>query len=160
MNQSVVAKVQELSDRADLIDLIHRYASCIDSRDLEGLVACFRPDAIAHYNGGETRLSGHLELQQWFQTMLAGDPAAREASMIHSFTNITIALAGDSAEVNSVGFVHVAPADNTDSITVRGLRYQDKCYRTPQGWLIGERRHHACLAFSAVGRPIAEARRG
>jgi hypothetical protein len=44
--QGGMARLQELVDRADILDCVQRYARGIDRHDVELVASCYHPDAI------------------------------------------------------------------------------------------------------------------
>ena len=60
----------------------------------------------------------------------------------HVVGSIAIDLDGDAASAQSYTVVHfVRPAPGGHEVVHRGLRYDDRLVRTPEGWRIHERIH-------------------
>ena len=115
--------------------MIGRYAQICDSRSYEGLRACFTPGARAAYSGeplepGVEHIIAHM-------APLADLPVTQ-----HVVGSIAVDLDGDRATAQSYTVVHfVRRAPGGHEVVHRGLRYDDRFVRTPDGWRIDERVH-------------------
>src|SRR5450432_1413207 len=86
-------KLQEMSDRADILDLIHRYARGIDRRDRAMVRSVFHDDAIddhaAFCGPVEEFLDWAFEvphLQTWHQHYLTNHMADLDGDQAHTET--------------------------------------------------------------------------
>src|SRR5699024_5388484 len=82
----------ELSDRWDLQDLMTRYATCIDSRDFDGLDRVFTPDACVSYAASGGPEDDYPAVRAWLAEMLPIFAATQ-----HLMGNLEVSLDGDSA---------------------------------------------------------------
>jgi 3-phenylpropionate/cinnamic acid dioxygenase small subunit len=122
-------------DRAEIADLINRYAHICDSRSFEALRDCFTPDARAEYSG--------VALEPGVEHIIAHmAPLADVIVTQHVVGSIAIELDGDGATAQSYTVVHfVRPDAGGHEVVHRGLRYDDRLVRTAAGWRIYERMH-------------------
>lgn len=119
---------RELTDRAELIDLVSRQGLWLDERRFEESASIFTPDATVSTAGGQA--SGLAAL-----TAQAERNHARFARTQHVTSNVLVDLAGDAATVRAnlvATFVH-SDTDPEPTFTV-GERYHFKAIRTPAGW--------------------------
>ncbi|WP_066967967.1 nuclear transport factor 2 family protein [Rhizorhabdus dicambivorans] len=141
----------ELADCAALTDLVHRYAATIDDRDLDGLAACFAEGAVADYDGG-TRLEGRAAIRAFM------DRAFREGigmatPSTHMMSNILISVDGDEAVIRTSAIACLT--NRPGFVTVRGLRYIDRCVKEAGRWRFAHRRHVCDWQFDAPAGTIA-----
>jgi hypothetical protein len=122
-------------DRAEIADLISRYAQICDSGSYEALRDCFTPDARAEYSG--------VALERGVEHIIAHmAPLADLPVTQHVVGSIATDLDGDRATTQSYTVVHfVRTAPGGHEVVHRGLRYDDDLVRTPAGWRIHDRRH-------------------
>jgi len=113
-------------------DLLHRYATAIDTRELELLRDVFTPDAT-----GEFRRLGSTETGVERIIEFIGNAIGGWKSTMHTITNIV----GDG-ETCSCFYVayHVSPDDGLFEV---GGAYYDKLVRTDAGLRIAERVNEA-----------------
>jgi ketosteroid isomerase-like protein len=123
------------TDRDDILDLIMRYAVAVDTRDFDGVAACFTEDATAEYSGhvldpGVKPIIDHI-------SGIASFPASQ-----HVFGSSTVDINGDSAHTVSYAVAYlVGPVDGGHEVISRGLVYTDDLIRTSDGWRIKNRVH-------------------
>src|SRR5216684_7822624 len=86
--------LQELADRAEIEDVITRYANAVDSRDFDAVASCFTTDARATYGGVE--LPPGAEAIVTFLRQLRPATLDRHVGT-HLASNILISLDGDQA---------------------------------------------------------------
>jgi ketosteroid isomerase-like protein len=127
---------EQIDDKFNVRETIERYFFAVDAKDKMSLVSCFGADAEAIYH--------------WLtpeQKTLVGGVAIGEdvyaacslfTTSTHSIANLTINMIEEAAEANTFAIAHVIRGG---SLTIRGLRYQDRLIRTPRGWRIMQRRH-------------------
>lgn len=124
-----------MDDRAEITELINRYAIATDRREFDAVGACFTEDGQATYSGvrlepGRAAIVAHLQ-------PLAGIPMSQ-----HDVGTISITIDGDTATATSYTVVHVVrPAGDGHEVVHRGLSYDDRLVRTPDGWRFAERFH-------------------
>ncbi len=124
--------LKALADRAEIQDLLLRYARAVDGRDAAAMRACFADDAQLDYG------------------YFAGDPAtvvaaivagtARYERTMHFLGSPLIELAGGAARVETYALAHLRRTEGGQAVDlVQGLRYLDDVVRTPGGWRIARR---------------------
>jgi uncharacterized protein (TIGR02246 family) len=130
--------VTATDDRAEITQLLARYAISCDRRDFDDVGRCFTEDGQATYSGkrldpGRAAIVAHLQ-------PLAGIPMTQ-----HVVGTPSITVDGDTATAISYTTVtFVRPTDGGGHEAVhRGLSYDDKLVRTAEGWKFQERFHQA-----------------
>lgn len=125
-------RLAALADRAEITDVVHRYARGIDRRDFELVRRCYHPDATDHHGGFSGTVGEYLE---WVEAL-----TARYRSTQHLIASVVVDLAGDvaAAETNGVA-VHRSddPAPHLNLVT--GFRYLDRFERRDGRWAIARR---------------------
>jgi hypothetical protein len=131
---------EELSDRAEIHDVIVRYANALDRRDYDEVASCFTLDATAVYGGIslEPGVDGIIS----FLKQLRPGTEERHAGT-HLAANLLITLDGHHASAESYVIAYVVPADEVAGapLKMRGVRYRDRLVRQPEGWRIAHRVH-------------------
>ncbi|MDB5971418.1 MAG: hypothetical protein JWQ90_3868 [Hydrocarboniphaga sp.] len=136
-------KLQEISDRLEIQQLMTDYASAIDRRRFDELDRVFTPDAYIDYRamGG---IDGRFpQVKAWLSQVL---PAVF-VSYLHMNGNLSIQLDGDRATSRMICFnpmVMDVPGKGRHTMFV-GLWYDDALVRTADGWRISERREEKCF---------------
>ena len=138
--------LQEISDRMEIADLVHRYAQIIDSKDFDLLrEEIFCEDAFIDYSafGGST---GDLESTIAF---------LHKAMQIfpntqHLNANIQIQLEGDRATGRVMCFntQEMKLPERDEHIFFCGLWYVDEYRRTEKGWRIARRVEEKSTVFN------------
>ena len=139
-------KLQELSDRAEIQDLIVGYSYAVDSHDWDALDDFFTADATLDFTatGGER---GDLPtIKAWFDKVLnlfAGHQHLVAASRIE--------IDGDRATARTLCHNPMwHEQDGTAQVLYVGLWYVDALVRTERGWRIRDRRQERGY-FAAPG---------
>jgi ketosteroid isomerase-like protein len=134
--------LQELADRAEIEDVITRYANALDSRDYDAVESCFTTDARAVYGGVELPRGAAAIIT--FLRQLRQGTSERHAGT-HLASNILISLHGDQATADSYVIAYSVPPDQDTAspLKMRGIRYSDRLVRTGDEWRIAERIHRA-----------------
>ncbi len=124
--------LQELSDRAEINDVLIRYTRAIDTGDWDRLDTVFTPDAQIDYTESGGIAAAFPEVKPWLAEML---PAFFPMRM-HTLGQVEIRLDGDSAEVSAY-FHNPMPMDDgkggTKLVEIGGI-YHHTMTRTPDGW--------------------------
>lgn len=125
-----------VGDRAEICNLLARYALAVDQRDSEAVAACFTEDGAASF-AGAAPLVGRDALVAYLQP-LADVPLTQ-----HVVGLPVVSVAGDIASATSYTTVHaVRPVEGGGHVVHhRGLRYDDRLVRTAHGWRFAERVH-------------------
>lgn len=127
---------QELSDRLEIVDLLHRYAAGLDRRDWELLASVFTEDGVADYSSLELGVNeGPDTIVELCRGALGGLDATQ-----HIITNERIEIDGDRARASCYFQAqHVfRGAPGGDNFIVAGT-YEDELVRTTAGWRIERR---------------------
>lgn len=123
-----------MSDREQITDLIHRYATAIDTKDWALFECCFTADAVTDYG----------EIGQWNSAaditafMTAAHVPMRDTK--HMMHNVVVTMDG-ADRATAVTYVHtvqVLEADPNGWIDAVG-QYDDELVRTGEGWRIARR---------------------
>jgi hypothetical protein len=135
--EAVVADVGDPgAARAEIANLLAKYAVCVDRRDFEGLRDCFIAGAQAEYSGvrldpGTDAILAHIR-------PIGAFPASQ-----HIFGSPSIEINGDRATAFSYAVAYLVRAESAGGhvLVSRGLSYSDELVRRPQGWRIAIRIH-------------------
>jgi 3-phenylpropionate/cinnamic acid dioxygenase small subunit len=121
--------------RADVADVLVRYATGIDRRDWALFRTCFTDGCEADY-GDTGTFHGVDELTDWMQRAheLCGHT-------LHRITNVSVDTGNDdSARARSYVDALVMGPDNQSGMRVNGF-YDDELVHTDTGWRIARRRY-------------------
>jgi uncharacterized protein (TIGR02246 family) len=132
----------ELSDRDEIVELTHRYASAIDDRQYARLAEVFTDDADIDY-GQVGHWRGAAEVAQFMEAVHVG-----AAHTMHRMTNQVVAVDGDRASVRTYVDALILAADGSGANPVG--YYDDVAVRTAAGWRIAQR-SYTSVRLVAVG---------
>lgn len=140
MTETQDADVRYLRDRADIIDIIHRFVSEADKRSVEGMVSCVSDDAIVSFNDGALVIEGAEHLRSYMTNQFATTGTLNpDTRGTHAMCNSIVKIEGDTASAETSGVTYLAtPAK---MVHMRGVRYLDKFARIDGEWRLTERRH-------------------
>lgn len=133
-------------DRVALADLVHRYAACVDARDLETATALFTDDGVLSTPDPPEHL-GPVQDH-------AGHGAIREALAIvtsvdrtfHEVVGVVLGEDGEDARGNVACVAHhLVAGDEGTTDHVWHLRYDDTYRRTTEGWRLARRALHVAF---------------
>lgn len=150
---------EQLSDRAEINDLITRYAKGVETGDVDLLVALFTDTAELDYYGFDG-VEGSAQIRQLFSGKLPHQPNPEHASgpldarLVSTpvITNVLIDLDGDQAQAESYALaMHAGPRGDQRLVLVRATRNRDRLSRTPAGWRINHRVHELLWSFETPG---------
>ena len=145
--------LQLLLDRAELHELMVRYAIAVDRPDFEAVAACFAPDVGGRF--GPNDLAGRDGLIDYIRDV------ARFHNTIHMMGNQLIALRGDEAQVDTLAML-MHRATRCDGSAFRhdpsSARYSERPARLEGRWIFVAR--GAEPLWSADGVSPSPARRG
>jgi hypothetical protein len=125
-------ELQELSDRAEINDVLVRYTRAIDADDWDRLDTVFTADAEIDYTESGGIAAPFAQVKPWLAEML---PAFFPKRM-HTLGQVDIALRGDEADVAAY-FHNPMPASDGqggEKIVEFGGIYHHTMVRTPDGW--------------------------
>jgi hypothetical protein len=131
--------LEELSDRREIEDLMHRYATGIDTADYDLIDGFFVPGGTIDY----TEIGGPAgvwdpDVKRWSEAALAAFPVRK-----HYITNTVVSYAPDRDAASSVTYwrapMGFARADGSIHLFESGGRYLDSLARTADGWRVTAR---------------------
>lgn len=132
---------QELADRAEIMDVLIRYAQAIDTKQFDLLADVFTPDAHVDYTTSGGIEGSYPEIRVWLEKALTPFP-----TYLHALSNTTYRFEGESAHTQTyfVNPMAYPVANGLHTFTVYGY-YIDRLARTADGWRIAERTEEQCL---------------
>jgi 3-phenylpropionate/cinnamic acid dioxygenase small subunit len=141
MDYVAAMDLQQLSDRAEINDLMIRYNESLNSADWESWSACFTADARVDYTTAGGIAGTVAEAATWLaETMVAFDMRiGRIANVLPTFTG------ADSATVSSQYSMTMRIAGEPPTYIDAAGWYDDEVVRTADGWRIASR--HERIAF-------------
>jgi hypothetical protein len=131
--------LEELSDQREIEQLMHTYATGIDTADYDLVSTIFVPEGEIDYAGiGGPRGRWDPEIKQWSEESLAAFPVRK-----HYITNVVVTFAADRESATSVCYWRAprgfAKADGSIHVFESGGRYLDALVRTTDGWRVTKR---------------------
>jgi 3-phenylpropionate/cinnamic acid dioxygenase small subunit len=140
------ARLQALVDRAELSDLVYRYAQAIDRRDWALLRSCFAEAMEADFRSFGVREVFRGPAEDWValvRSTIEGCDSTQHQSSNHRFE-----LDRDRAQGSSyIRAEHVVINDRGDNhYTVAGY-YSHEFLRTPEGWRTAKYTLHVTSSF-------------
>jgi 3-phenylpropionate/cinnamic acid dioxygenase small subunit len=130
-------------DRADITEVLLRYATGIDRRDWATFRTVFSEDCVLDYGqiGSFTGVDAVTEFMDQSHAM-AGHT-------MHRLSNIVITVDGDDATARTYVDGLILAPDNASGVSAIGI-YDDDLVRTDQGWRIA-RRVFTAVRIATVG---------
>lgn len=116
-------------DRADIVELLHRYSHAIDSGDEETFVDLFVEDGV--FTHPEGSYHGRNRLQDVVRDYHRINPHAKHCQ--HWIGNVVVDLEDDRARVHSYVVVYERDETLVPVPVVMGT-YEDEVVATEQGW--------------------------
>ncbi len=123
------------ADRAAVLDVLHHYCHCVDTRDPDGIAdQVFAPDGVDDHGFG--RWVGREPIREAFTSIVA-----RFAATAHLLSNVRVTVDGDEAHARShVTAWHWLPGSTSGQVDFVMLgTYEDHLVRLREGWRIGHR---------------------
>src|SRR5919108_1607723 len=124
------AAVRALQDRADVTDVLYRYASTIDRFDHAGLRSVLADDLWAQY-GNADPFSGGDAVARWI-----GEATANVVWQHHLLSVYHVELDGDRASALVYHTSHQVFEDDPDTAKLLVGRYHNELRREGDGWRI------------------------
>lgn len=138
--------IQELADRAQIVDAVIAYATAVDTRDWARLGALFTDDACWEYAASGERLCGPDVIVARISASIERFDATH-----HLNGNHVTALTGDEARHTCYYQAqHVRLGLPGGEKFLAGGRYEDRLRRTAGGWQFTSRR---IISVWAEGNP-------
>lgn len=127
---------QEIKDRFDIHDVMHRYARMVDRRLWEIQDQVFVTDATIDYTSTGGQAGHYKEILKWLDSALEPWPLN-----LHFISNIEIQLEGDRAQATSYFNAPMGRKrkDGSQYIITNAGYYEDDLVRTSEGWRIRKR---------------------
>ena len=131
------ARLQQLMDEKEIVDVMIAYTTALDTRDWEKLAACMAPDGEADF--GNLAGVGVLDSPQALVDLCRNSLQDLRATQ-HLQGNFVVAVDGDTAEASCYlqanHFQEGLPGGDT---FVVWAKYRDRFVRTGEGWKIKHR---------------------
>jgi ketosteroid isomerase-like protein len=122
--------IRALQDRADITDVLYRYASTIDRFDLDGLRSVLADDLWAQYGNAEPIVGGDA-VAAWIGEAIAG-----VVWQHHLLSVYHVEVDGDRASALVYHTSHQAFEDSPDTAKLLVGRYHNELRRAGDGWRI------------------------
>jgi ketosteroid isomerase-like protein len=125
--------LETLSARAEITDVLYRYARAVDRRDWDLLRSCYHDDGYDDHG----TLKGYID-----DFIAASKPFTdRVAATTHFIGNVLIEIDGDVARVESYVMANhrIEDATGAGKDDTWGIRYVDRFERRRQEWRIAYR---------------------
>jgi len=131
-DDALAARLQWVIDRAEIDDLIVRYATAVDTRDWELLDRVFADGAEIDYRPNGGPIASYPAMVELLAASLEPFAATQ-----HVMTNMAIDVQGDDATVRFYRVGHmVLLIDGAEEMLDEGGFYDLVVHRTPAGWRI------------------------
>lgn len=121
-------ELQGLSDKAEIRELLFRYARAVDDKDWPLMSTVFTPEARLDYTSVDGPAGPRDEVVEWLERSLAPVPMTQ-----HFITNVEIELDGDRATVRAMFYNPMQLPGITEMCSCGG-NYHHQVVRTPDGW--------------------------
>lgn len=123
---------QELQDRYDVGQVIIKYATSVDQRDMERYGSCFTEDCVVTGFGPDA-VQGR---DAWVSFVVKALQSYEGTH--HQITNQEISIDGNTAHMRSyVQATHEVAGDNEHLVILYAI-YDDQLVRTTNGWQFSE----------------------
>ena len=125
----------DCADRTRVVEVVNRYADCLDARDWDGLDAVFHPDAIGVYGGYS--LQGRTAIVRSIASFLDHCGPSQ-----HLLGNHAVTIEGDEASSRcKARVIHIGLGERAALEPYEAIgTYHDQLSRTSEGWRIITRR--------------------
>ncbi|MHC3001255.1 nuclear transport factor 2 family protein [Gordonia sp. GN26] len=139
---------QEIADRFEIADTLHRYARAVDTKDWDLWRSVFTADATVDYTSAPAGRAGSRdEIAAWLEENFAFVSVSQ-----HFITNIEYSFDGDRAQVRAMFYNPMQFVGMTELSTCGG-NYHHSMVRTETGWR-SERLYEESLWF--VNSPLEQ----
>jgi uncharacterized protein (TIGR02246 family) len=127
------ARLQQLEDRAQILELLTAYGETLDRRDFAAFGLLFAQDA-EYGSGPGAPTRGRAAIQAQLERVMGSNPSNLPAPNFHLTFNPSIAIDGDSATASSLG-AYTAPDPATGSTRmVFFVTYKDRLVKHDGRW--------------------------
>lgn len=118
----------ELRDIYDVGQVMIRYATSVDQRDMERYSSCFAPDVtVAGFSSGDV-----IGREAWVESV--GTALQNFAGTHHQITNQEITIDGDTAHMRSYVQATHELVNDEEHLLILFAIYDDQLARTVDGW--------------------------
>ena len=141
-------------DKVAIMELIARYAQCIDGGDRDGYTANFVPDATIEWVNGSVH--GHDQIRAWVGDMIDTGQVGSDPAKVRHFVGIPY-ITGDSERANVRTYVILFTLGEGEVRVPFVGSYTDTCVKAGGQWLFEKRIIGADLGGFRpnAGRPAA-----
>ena len=143
-------KLEEISDRLEIQDLMVEYCYAIDNRDWDALDDVFTADAIIDYSEMVGVKGTLVEIKQFLATSMSVVTACQ-----HIISTSRIRVEGDRAYGRTICTNPMVLQPN-GHVMLLGLWYRDEFVRTEQGWRISARYEENCWRYNVPPGLLAQ----
>ena len=135
---------QLLQDRYDIAQVIIRYATSVDQRDMDRYASCFTDDVeVSGFSGGV--FTDRATYVEWVERALRSFGGTH-----HQITNQEVDVNGDQGHMRSYVQATHEMADGPDTLLILWAIYDDRMVRTPEGWKISHHRLERLISSRLV----------
>jgi len=133
------------SDQQAIVNLLNRYATCLDHRDWDGLDTVFAADVTGDYGAV---LAGRATVVEMISGLLDGCGPTQ-----HLLGNHVIDIDGDTATAaTQARVIHTGAGERAGLTPYESIgTYHDQLRRTADGWRITHRRFAVRIQIGDVG---------
>ena len=124
--------------RADINDLIARYAWAADEDDIDGIAACFTADGVFATNNGSPPAEGVDAIRELFASARRRRAAAGQRTR-HVMGNVLVAKCADGATAKSYLTLVTTQPDGRTAVEC-SAEYNDTLVQVGGKWRFSERR--------------------
>jgi len=128
-----------------IMQTLARYCTCLDGYDIEGVMACFTPDATADYGPGR---GGLVQGREAIAARIARGQADFRRTH-HQLGQVAIVLRRHTASATSYVTAWHERSDGTQEVLC--LRYVDRLRQVEEAWLISHRQVHVSFVDGFPG---------
>lgn len=125
---TIGGKLQDLTDRADILDCMYRYARGMDRRDRALLRSAYHDDAVDDHVGFVGPVDEFIDWAFAYH--------AAQTRHQHYLMNHTAEVNGDEAHAETYYMFVGTDRDSTRPLTISGGRYVDRLQRRDGRWAI------------------------
>ena len=127
-------------DRLDVMDLIARYAVCLDKGDVDGVVDVFTPDAVwDHINGPSI---GHEVIRKRIGFIMDNHKVGKDPALLRHFVGLP-QISGDGESCVARTYVIIFDYESEEKTHIRVPlvgSYEDQCVKVDGQWRIARRK--------------------
>jgi uncharacterized protein (TIGR02246 family) len=125
-----------VEDRAEVMDLVARYAECVDTADVDGYAALFLPDGVVEHSAGSVK--GRDDIRAWVSG-LAKDGRIGPGSQLKHVLALPV-IRGDGERCTARTYVMIPRMMESGDISTRLMgTYKDDIVKQDGRWLIEKR---------------------